>query len=106
MDRKWLEMQIVRCGERWPERVGCNGRFQDSSGDRCILGQIASDAGVVPESIECAMMFFGRSDDVRELARQAATLNNQGVAWGEIPKQLGLVPGELPIEAPAELVEV
>jgi hypothetical protein len=39
---------------------------------------------------------------------QATRANDRGIPWGQIPKLVGLVPGEAPAEipAPAETVEV
>lgn len=97
-DRKWLETQIVRMGEKYPERVGlADRRCNEDCSDHCILGQIDHDHGRCMIRGTCIIY---RYDEALHLASSAAGLNNAGVPWGEIPKRLGLVPGEQPIDDP------
>ena len=108
-DRKWLEVQIVRMGEKYPDRVGIPRNFRDKQENTCILGQIWVEAGAKDWPGEMFYAFGNRTAEevaVCNLASGAARLNNEGVPWGQIPKMLGLVPGESTVEAPAELVEV
>lgn len=97
-DRKWLELQIVRLGEKYPDRVGLYGemRTHDCS-DHCISGQIVHD------TIGCNgrygdFQFWTELDDNNcwQLLVDMVNMNNAGVKWGEIPIRLGLVPGEQP----------
>lgn len=111
-DRKWLELQIVRLGEKYPDRVGMRYALTDHRGDHCIVGQILHDHDACPctpshravPSRYYAMMGSPNAR-YRELWNAAVRLNNDGYAWGQIPKLLGLVPGEGKPE-PLEQIEL
>ena len=95
-DIKWLATQIVRMGERYPDRVGLRMRAKTANcSDHCIMGQIIHDHG------GCGGLFTdiwgvpGNATDYIDLLRSTIKLNNDGVRWGEIPLRLGLIPGEM-----------
>jgi len=99
-----LEIGLVRCAERWPDRVGLTGRFNvHDCSDHCILGQIIHDLGLCCK-VDHFYFVYGTTDEAlisdNCLAYRAATLNNQGVPWGHFPKLLGLVPGKQPTTTP------
>lgn len=93
---KELELEIVRCCEREPDRVGlrcCSASTypSDPGADRCILGQAMFNL----------TGYAFASYSPRSSGTEAAmNLNNAGVPWGQIPKRAGLVPGEWPVEQP------
>lgn len=96
LTRKELELHLVRLAEKYPDRIGLpNIRANADCSNHCILGQIDHD------TIGCVAPHYGhiyaKADGAWNLATKAADLNNAGMPWGEIPKLLGIVPGEVPI---------
>lgn len=119
---KQLEYQIIRLAEQYPDRVGLAYALASTNGDHCITGQIAHDLGVCPcqhagmrghtdalflwnvsfvDSITWQVITWNPeinlTDDqkaMRILSAKAVLANNAGHKWGEIPRMLGLVPGE------------
>lgn len=104
LTRQQLELGIIRCAERWPDRVGLFNRAWDKHGNTCIMGRIVLDAGFVPSEVEFKPGGIDGSKTVHaegwDLADRVVRLNNLGVRWGAIPKLLGIVPGETPELAP------
>ncbi len=99
VDRRWLELKLVQLGERYPERVGARGRL-GVHGDHCIVGEIMCEAGSCGEwngNADTFSVAASFDPGFKVLWAQAVALNNQGVAWGAIPRLLGLVPGEAPV---------
>jgi len=101
-----LELELIRCAEREPERIGNQDNFfymrfgtHGNKQDACILGQVALNLGIeFGDVVGASKLFYvGSEDSIHDLASRAAELNNNGVKWGEIPKRLGIVPGESPI---------
>jgi hypothetical protein len=104
--RKELELALVRVAEKYPDRVGLKGIYHDygvDGGEHCMIGmvdfQLTGDAcpGVFhrltgkyfPEDVDPEIMM---------LFKHVGTLNDSGMPWGQIVKELGLVPGEQPAE--------
>lgn len=103
MDRSELATWIVRMGEKYPDRVGLKGLMAtEDCSDHCISGQILHDLGHCKGKSYVARVPFSITWGATCLSQRAASLNNDGVPWGEIPKRLGLVPGEIPAETPIE----
>jgi hypothetical protein len=92
--QKDLELAIVRMAERFPTRIG--PKHWGRCDNHCLIGQIFHDAVG-----GCYLPSSENSLEASTLALAAAAFNDAGVPWGEIPKRLGLVPGEAPVEAPA-----
>lgn len=112
MTRSELATWIVRVCEKYPDRVGFRGNWGGPGpGGRCIIGQCHFEATrterpfpILPSTVYGfgyieSVRHIVAADPVAILAGQAATLNDHRVPWGEIPKLLGLVPGELAAEA-------
>lgn len=103
-------MGIIRCGEREPNRIGLRGRLSNANlfdgrpcTDHCVMGQFLHDLGC------CDFKNAVLNDpdgSAHEIWFEAVQLNNAGVRWGEIPKQLGLVPGESPAEPSPSVAEL
>jgi hypothetical protein len=100
---KRLELEIVRVAETNPDTVDI-GRIDGwgsskPNGVRCLVG-------------EACYRLFGYSvpswSPLTEEIWQATRANDRGIPWGQIPKLVGLVPGEAPAEEVAvpETVEV
>jgi hypothetical protein len=105
MTRQELATWIVRMGEKYPERIGRKGLWVDNDGNACLIGEICVALGAPRKwpAMEGVLVASG----IRELilAVDAQILNDAGVPWGEIPKRLGLIPGELdPLETDDEPV--
>lgn len=106
-----LKIGLVRCAERWPDRIGLRGKMCDGShADHCILGQISFDygrcsglAGTYAHPLFAASPDFRHGTALSNLLCRAAYLNNQGLPWRQIVIELGLVPGEQPAEIPAQI---
>lgn len=93
-----LAMAIVRLGERFPDRVGLRGSWYHE-GDHCLIGMVLHEADRRFNS-----MCF--EPEAQALMTAAIGENDAGTPWGEIPKRLGLVPGEAPAELPGGEVVV
>ena len=113
MNKRELELRLINVAERFPTRVGLRGSYRTANClDHCIQGQILHDLGLCDglTSFPDLLTASAISQGTMALAGEAATLNDEGVPWGEIPKRLGLVPGELQPEVEPqpepELVEV
>lgn len=105
MTVKELETWIVRMGEKYPDRVGPSVSRTIISGERCLLGQVCFELGADFDDFTDVTNYIGSS--AKTLAYSAAGLNDKRVPWGQIPKRLGLIPGEQPAELPvAEPAEV
>ena len=108
LTQKELEIAIVRMGEKYPTRIGLWSAMHNADcTDHCIAGQIAHDGGACRRGVVLRRdhpLYAGianQDTDFRALVFEMVNLNNEGVPWGEIPKRLGLVPGEAPAEVPA-----
>jgi hypothetical protein len=92
---KWLATQIVRCAERWPDKIGPKGPCNPEGTQWCLLSTIGS---LHPDEYHK----IRDEPTAMRLAERAFPLNDMGIPWGQIPKLLGLVPGELKEEATRE----
>lgn len=102
LTRRSIEIGLIRVAERYPDRVGVSGHFFLDGEVGCILGAIAAGVGI-DSNWDAREYFYGHEDyELRALASSAANLNNSGIPWGEIPRLLGLVPGEKPAEVESE----
>jgi hypothetical protein len=99
LDRHQLAIALVRQAEKYPHRKALEGWGRCDN--HCIVGQIFHDAGACCEFV---LVNYGDVPAVN-LAKRAMFLNDSGAPWGQIPKLLGLVPGEQPIEAPVASLE-
>lgn len=99
-----LELGIIRCAERWPDRVGLYGELSNADdSDRCIWGQMIHDFFGSSTAHGKWKAAYGNSGHA--ILLNAIRLNNAGTPWGEIPRLLGLVPGEQPVSQPEPTVE-
>jgi hypothetical protein len=95
---KALELEVVRVAERHPNRIGPRRAFTSEDGYRCLVGEACFNLighGTPAWSVNARLWDVARNND-------------RGIPWGQIPKLVGLVPGEDPAEevtAP-ETVEV
>jgi hypothetical protein len=101
--KRWTT-ELVRVCEIYPDRIGANGIRVDKDGSRCIAGEISfrmtGDAWLWPNDMPGEDGY----PDLSHPMFQAVRLNNEGIPWGQIPKLVGLVPGEAPAEMPEALV--
>ena len=96
---KWLATQIVRCAERWPDRIGPAGAYGGrGEDDVCLIITISREAYYGYLDSVCGP----GSTEARAIATKAMRLSDGGVPWGRIPLLLGLVPGELKEEVTCE----
>lgn len=99
LTRKALEMAIVRCAERWPDRVGPRG--WGTVGNACLIGQCSLDLApgfLSPSAAWFALIGDNETGSAAMLGMKAASMNDSGSPWAEIARRLDLVPGEAPPE--------
>lgn len=104
-DRKWLEQEIVRLAEKFPDRtapfIGIGWGNCGPQG-HCIVGQIAHDHGLCrtnPGSLQLD------SIETYRLQQNAMAANDEGMQWGLIPAKLGLLRPAVDTEANRVKVE-
>lgn len=94
---KQLQYELVRCAEKEPERVGLkNLMAAHGCSDHCILGQVRHNTEGCGDLMWVTNMFVQGGREQQDLIIRAADLNNEGKPWGQIVRELGLVPGEQP----------
>lgn len=108
MDKKWLEYQIIKMAEKYPDRVGPR-RYGTTPNTHCIVAQAIHDATgggccaykYSKERATTARVItsiLAEDSATLKFAIEIARLNDAGHTWGEIPKLAGIVPGEMEIE--------
>jgi hypothetical protein len=108
-DYDYLALKLVQTAERFPNRIGPN-YWVTPDGRQCLVGCAGGARG---EHIESNLVIGGPllvtawadprmgriikavgNTDLTALIRRAVAANDAKVPWGQIPKLLGLVPGE------------
>ena len=99
-----IKLGLIRCAERWPERVGPRG-WTRGKDDYCIAGQVLVDAGLFMYDERGkglvrsypSQSLYEQTMEAIDLVGAAMILNDSGMPWRQIVLRLGLVPGEQPL---------